>query len=223
MDFYLYLLGFILIIFAQSMLQSNYQKFKKIENVKQIKGCDAARMILDRHGLYDVKVVPSNRGTLSDYYDPTNKIVALSSDIYYNSTIASVAVAAHEVGHAIQHAEHYGFIALRNKILPATQIASQLGWVSIFLGLFLSLDTFFWIGVASLFIILLFQLITLPIELNASNRAIIQLNEVGIIVEEEQSGCRKMLNAAAFTNVAALLSTIIQILRIFLIRGNDRD
>lgn len=223
-QFTIYLLSIIIIIASQTLLSSSYQKYRKMPTIQGIRGCDVAKLILERNGIYDVQIQPSNRGTLSDYYDPTNKIVNLSSDIYYNSSIASVAVAAHEVGHALQHAQGYHFIALRNKLLPATQIASQLGWVSIFIGLFTYLDSFLYIGIAALIIIMLFQLVTLPIEFNASKRAVEQLTSYGIIEQSEVQPASKMLKAAAFTYVAALISTITQILRILLIRGSrNRD
>lgn len=223
MDFWLYLIALIVVLLSQVLLQNNYQKYRKMPSIHRMNGCDVARLILDRNGLNNVKVIVSNRGTLSDYYDPINQIVCLSSDIYYKSSIASVSVAAHEVGHALQHAENYGFIALRNKLLPATQIASQLGWVAIFIGLFARIDFLFWFGIASLIIIMMFQVVTLPIELNASKRALIQLQSTGVVEMEEVPSCQKMLKAAAFTYIAALISTIAQILRLILIRGNRNN
>lgn len=214
----IYIAAILIVFLSQSLLSSSYQKYRKMPTVHQMRGCDVAKLILERNGIYDVTVLPSNKGTLSDYYDPTKKTVNLSSDIYYNSSIASVSVAAHEVGHAIQHAQGYSFIALRNKMLPATQIASQLGWVSIFIGLFAGLDSFLMIGIGALIIIMLFQLVTLPIEFNASSRAIQQLTANGIIEASEVASSKKMLKAAAFTYVAAIISTIAQILRYLFIR-----
>ena len=133
-----------------------------------------------------------------------------------------MAVAAHEVGHALQHAQGYSFIALRNKLLPLTQIASQFGWYSILFGLLLAFDPLFWFGVISLIIILLFLLITLPIEFNASNRAIQQLSYLGIIENSEIKYTRKVLNAAAFTYVASLISSVLHIIRIFIRKNRQR-
>lgn len=222
-NFYLYLFAILIVTLSQSLLSSSYQKYRKMPTIHNMRGCDVAQLILQRNGLYDVQVIPSNNGTLSDYYDPTKKIVCLSSDIYYNSSIASVSVAAHEVGHALQHAEGYSFIALRNKMLPTTQIASQFGWSVLFIGLFLSFDLLFWIGVLLLGVIMVFQIVTLPIEFNASSRAIQQLSANGIIEMSEVSSAKKMLSAAAFTYVAALISTVSQILRVLLIRNRNRD
>ena len=223
-QYLLYFFALIIVMISQSLLSTNYQKYRKMPTIHNMRGCDVAKFILNRNGIYDVEVVPSNNGTLSDYYDPKRKIVCLSSDIYYNSSIASVSVAAHEVGHALQHAKGYAFIELRNKMLPATQIASQFGWLSVFIGLFLAFDLIFWFGVVALVVVLLFQVVTLPIEFNASSRAIEQLTSNGIIEMSEVPSARKMLNAAAFTYVAALISTVAQILRILIIRNNrNRD
>ncbi|WP_071442735.1 zinc metallopeptidase [Traorella massiliensis] len=224
MDYLIWILIIVVMMISQSFLSGSYQKYRRMQTIHQMRGCDVAKLILERNGVYDVTIVPSKGGTLSDYYDPTRKIVNLSSDIYYNSSIASVSVAAHEVGHALQHAEGYGFIALRNKLLPATQIASQLGWVSIFIGLISNIDFLLMFGIFALILIMLFQLVTLPIEFNASSRAIVQLRSNGIIEDSEVASSKKMLQAAAFTYVAALISTILNILRILLIRGNrNRD
>ena len=224
MDYLIWILIIVVMMISQSFLSGSYQKYRRMQTIHQMRGCDVAKLILERNGVYDVTIVPSKGGTLSDYYDQTRKIVNLSSDIYYNSSIASVSVAAHEVGHALQHAEGYGFIALRNKLLPATQIASQLGWVSIFIGLISNIDFLLMFGIFALILIMLFQLVTLPIEFNASSRAIVQLRSNGIIEDSEVASSKKMLQAAAFTYVAALISTILNILRILLIRGNrNRD
>ncbi len=221
---YLYLLALFCVLWAQGQVQRAYQKYKHIENEKNISGADVARQILDANGLYDVDVEVAQGGILSDHYDPTKHVVRLSPDIYYNRSIASLAVAAHEVGHAIQHKEQYGFIAIRNKLLPAAQIASKLGWLTLFLGLFFLYITpvLLYVGIIMLVVIALFQLVTLPLEFNASSRALVQLQQGSFVNEDEIGDCRSMLRAAAFTYVAALLSTIAQILRMVLIaRRND--
>lgn len=221
---YLYLLALLVVFWAQSQVQRTYQKYKHIENEKGISGADVARNILDANGLYDVNIEVAQSGILSDHYDPTKRVVRLSPDIYYNRSIASLAVSAHEVGHAIQHKEQYGFIAIRNRLLPAAQIASKLGWLTLFLGLFFLYITpvLLYIGIGMLVVIALFQLVTLPLEFNASSRALVQLQQGNLVNEDEVSDCRSMLRAAAFTYIAALLSTIVQILRIVLIaRRND--
>lgn len=222
---YLYLLALLCVFWAQRQVQGAYQKYKHIENEKHISGAAVARSILDANGLQDVEIEVAQGGILSDHYDPTKHVVRLSPDIYYNCSIASLAVAAHEVGHAIQHKEQYGFIAIRNRLLPAAQIASNLGWLTLFLGLFFLYITpvFLYIGIGMLVVIALFQLVTLPLELNASSRALLQLKQGSYVNEDEVSDCRSMLRAAAFTYLAALLSTIVQILRIVLIARHNDD
>lgn len=224
-NYFLYLLAIIIIIVAQSRVQSAYHRYKNIDNEKGLTGAQVARAILDHNQLQNVQVEVSQRGTLSDHYDPTHNIVRLSPDIYYKQSIAAISIAAHEVGHAIQHKEHYGFIGLRNRLLPFANIASNLGWITLFLGLFIfgTNSIVFYAGVIMLLVIVVFQLVTLPVELNASSRAIKQLTAEGFIYEEERSACRSMLNAAAFTYIAALLSSIIQVLRVILIARRNND
>lgn len=224
-QYLLYIIGFAVVMMAQLRVQQAYNRYKQIPNAKHISGKDAARMILDANGLQNVPVVVSKGGSLSDHYDPIHGVVHLSSDIYYNSSIASISVAAHEVGHVLQHKEQYGFIALRNRLLPAANIASQLGWVVLVIGLFMFTSTpmILYMGLAMICIILLFQILTLPVEFNASSRAVKQLQANQMILNEESMDVKGMLRAAAFTYVAAVLSTLAQILRILLIiLGSNR-
>ncbi len=224
MQFYLYILAFIIVMVAQAKVQNAYAKFKEIKNERNLTGAQVAREILDRNGLQDVGVEVSNNGVLSDHYDPTKKVVRLSSDIYYNTSIASISVAAHEVGHAIQHKENYGAIALRNKLLPAASIASQLGWISLLIGLMLinSMPYLFYMGIAMLVVIALFQLVTLPVEINASTRAVKLLGSYNMMYPEEKPYVEQMLRAAAFTYIAALLATLANILRFILIANSRK-
>lgn len=225
-SYMLYLLGFLIVMMAQMSVQGAYQKYKKIANRKGYTGAQVARNILDKNGLSHIQVEVANGGVLSDHYDPTHHVVRLSADIYYNKSIASISVAAHEVGHAIQHKENYGLIALRNRLLPAANIASNLGWIVLFIGLFLfggANNIVFQIGFLMLVVIVIFQLVTLPIELNASSRALKQLSANGYIYEEEAPECRAMLKAAAFTYLAALINSILQILRVLLIARRRND
>ena len=219
----LYLFGLLVVIAAQGLLQSKYHQYRRVETHRGVRGCDVARMILDCNGLYSVAVNVSQGGTLSDHYNPVTKTINLSPEIYYKSSIASVSVAAHEVGHAIQHAQGYKLLAIRNRLLPATQFASQFGWFAVFIGLIASLTGFLYFGIALLIIIALFQIVTLPIEFNASNRALVQLSESGIIMEDERNDARSMLTAAALTYVASLVSTLANIFRILLIAGRRNN
>ena len=217
------ILSMVLSLVASSMVNSSYRKYSRVSTIENVSGAEIARRILATKGIHDVDVVLSSGGQLSDHYDPTKKIVALSPKVYNDSTIASVAVAAHEVGHAIQHHEAYGFIGLRNRILPAAIVSSKLAMFPIMIGLFNPNDRFFfWIGIALLGVTALFQVVTLPVEFDASFRAISIINSEGMLVESEQAGAKKMLTAAALTYVAALAATILNILRLIAVRNSRR-
>ena len=221
MNSFLYLLALVLVVWAQFKVNGAYARYRNVSTRRGYRGVEAARMILNQNGLHDVKIEMATGGELSDHYDPQTNTVRLSKDVYYNDSIASVAISAHEVGHAIQPATNYGFIGLRNMILPYAMISSKLGWTILFLGLMFTLDSLFYIGIGMLCIIALFQLITLPVELNASKRALALLESNGIILAEEKRDCKTMLSAAAFTYIAALISTLLQILRLLGRRRRD--
>jgi Zn-dependent membrane protease YugP len=221
MNSFLYLLALVLVVWAQFKVNGAYARYRNVSTRRGYRGVEAARMILNQNGLHDVKIEMATGGERSDHYDPQTNTVRLSKDVYYNDSIASVAISAHEVGHAIQHATNYGFIGLRNMILPYAMISSKLGWTILFLGLMFTLDSLFYIGIAMLCVIALFQLITLPVELNASKRALALLESNGIILAEEKRDCKTMLSAAAFTYIAALISTLLQILRLLGRRRRD--
>lgn len=208
-------------LLAQIFVSTSYSKYKKVQNSKGITGAEVAREILDKHGLSNVYVTATN-GTLSDHYDPKRKVVRLSKDIYEGTTIAAVSVAAHEVGHAIQDKEEYAFMRFRSALVPVVNFSSTAGYFAILIGLFFGYTSFIWLGIALEIVILLFQLITLPVEFNASNRALEEIEKNNYLVRGEVKGSRKMLKAAAFTYVASVLTALIQILRLVLIaRGRD--
>lgn len=208
-------------LLAQIFVSTSYSKYKKVQNSKGITGAEVAREILDKHGLSNVYVTATN-GTLSDHYDPKRKVVRLSKDIYEGTTIAAVSVAAHEVGHAIQDKEEYAFMRFRSALVPVVNFSSTAGYFAILIGLFFGYTSFIWIGIALEIVILLFQLITLPVEFNASSRALEEIEKNNYLVRGEVKGSRKMLKAAAFTYVASVLTALIQILRLVLIvRGRD--
>ena len=226
-QYLLYLLGILIVLYAQGRVSSAYNKYKQIPNKKGIRGVDAARIILDRNGLQDVRIEPAKGGTLSDHYDPVHRVVRLSSDIYYNASIASVSVAAHECGHAIQHKVGYAALSWRSKLLPVANICSQLGWITLILGLFLfsSFSSLVYLGIGMILVVFLFQVVTLPVEFNASTRAIAQISELQLMQDDERPMVRSILKAAAFTYVASVLSTLLQIFRILIMvlgrRNND--
>lgn len=221
MDILLYLLALVLVFLAQAKVNQAYARYRNVATRRGYRGYEAAKLILNKYGLYDVQVEMAAGGQLSDHYDPKTNTVRLSKEIYYNDSIASVSVAAHEVGHAIQHATNYSMIALRDKILPIAMISSKLGWTILLMGLLFSLDSVFYLGIIMLCMIALFQLITLPVELDASKRALSILSEEGIIIREEEADCKAMLSAAAFTYIASLCATVLQILRILMRRRRD--
>ncbi|MBQ6323491.1 MAG: zinc metallopeptidase [Bacilli bacterium] len=205
---------------AQWYINSMYKRTKKIKADSRMTGCDVARKILDKNGLKNVKVLEVS-GTLTDHYDPRNKTVSLSTDIYNTSTVAAVSVAAHECGHAIQDKNNYFFLRFRNSIVPVVNLSSKLGYIAIMIGLFTSLTSFLWIGIFLEFVILLFQVVTLPVEFNASSRALKQLEELEIVSKREHRLCYKMLKAAALTYVAGVATAILQIFRLLLIARSD--
>ncbi len=221
-QYLLYFMAIGLVFWAQTKVKGAYTRYSQMETSSRMSGAQVARQILDDNGLSDVAVKTSKSAMLSDHYDPKNKIVFLSPKVYAETSIASVAIAAHEVGHAIQHAENYSAIVVRNAILPFAIVSGNAGWVVCFIGLAASFDLLIWIGLGMLGVIALFQLVTLPVELNASSRALNILLADGIVNSEEQGAAKSMLSAAAFTYIAALLATLLQILRIVLLAGSRR-
>lgn len=222
LSYVLLFIGIIITIIAQIYVSASYSKYKKVQNSKGITGAEAARDILDRNGLSNVYVTETN-GTLSDHYDPKRKVVRLSKEIYRGTTIAAVSVAAHEVGHAIQDKEEYTFMRFRSVLVPLVNFSSQAGYFAILIGIFFNLVDLIWIGIALEVIILLFQLVTLPVEFNASNRAIEEIQKNNYLVEGEIKGSKRMLSAAAFTYVASVLTALLQIFRLVLIARSRDD
>ena len=217
----LVLIAAVLAIWAQMKVQSTYSRYKKIPNSKGITGAQIAREILDSEGLYDIQIFEV-KGNISDHYNPGKKTINLSTDIYQGTSIAALAVAAHECGHAIQYKEKYVPITLRNAILPIANVGQYLGWIAIFIGLALSNTNLAWIGFAAMCGILAFQVVTLPVEFNASSRALTILR-TRYLSDGEYGGAKSMLSAAAMTYVAAMISTLMSMLRIFLvILGSSR-
>lgn len=220
MDLILIVLIITIPLIANMKITSNYNKYKKISNNNGLTGYDVARKILDNNGLNDIYVVET-RGDLTDHYDPTKKVVRLSTDIYHGKTIAAASVAAHECGHAIQDKESYSFMRIRSAIFPVVNIATNISYIIIMLGFLMELMDMVYIGIALTSLGLLFQLVTLPVEFDASKRAKIQLQEYNLVTSNETVGVNNMLNAAAMTYVAGVLASLLQILRLIL-AANDR-
>lgn len=214
-------------LYAQSKVKSAYRKYLRVANRRGITGRQAARIILDRNGLehVNIELVP---GTLTDHYDPSKDIMRLSDQVYNGTSIASVSIAAHESGHAIQDGTAYGFLRFRNAIAPAVNLVSAASWPLLIIGLIIiwqgniaTGNFIFNIGIIFFALVVLFHTVTLPVEFNASRRAIRQLVELNIIDEAESRGARKVLSAAAMTYVAALATAIANLVRILMIRGRD--
>lgn len=222
MDLILILLIIFIPIIAQIGINSAYSTNSRIDNDLKITGKDVARKILDKNGLQNVEIVCVN-GELTDHYDPRKKRVSLSTSIYNGKSISAAAVAAHEVGHAIQDKEGYFYLRLRSFLVPIVNIASHISTIFIFIGFAIEALDIVNIGIYLLLVGLLFQLITLPVEFNASAKAKVQLKECGLFSNENTSGTNSVLNAAALTYVAGFLAQALQIFRLILMsRDNNR-
>lgn len=206
----------ILPIYAQMKVKSTYNKFAQVPADRGMTGAQVARMILDHHGLTDVRVVPT-QGVLADHYNPATKTVALSEDNYYNASIAGTAVAAHEVGHAIQHKEAYSFLTLRSKLVPVASFSSNASWIFVLIGILAQQSGLLLVGIALLGAGVLFQIVTLPVEFDASKRAMNEVVSLGIIGNNEERSAKKVLNAAAMTYVAAAAVAVLELVRLILI------
>ena len=223
-----YILGQLLVIVsviisisAQVYVNSSYNKYKRIENSKKLSGFDVAKKILEENGLSNIYVTEV-KGNLTDHYDPNRKVVRLSTEVFHRTTIASASVAAHEVGHAIQDKEGYSFMRFRSMMFPLVRISSYGGYLAIVLGIIFGIMDLIWFGIALEVIILIFQLVTLPVEFNASSRAKEELKKYDLLDKYEVEGSDKMLKAAAYTYVASVLTTLLQLLRLIVL-FNDRD
>lgn len=210
-------------LWAQASVTGTFNKYNKITNKRRMTGFDAARMILDRNGLHHIRI-ERIQGNLTDHYDPKEDVIRLSDAVYGTASIAAVGVAAHEAGHAVQYAENYGPIKLRASIVTLTQFSSKWSIYILMFGILLSIGALAQIGFWLYAVVAFFQLVTLPVEFNASRRAITALEEGGALDGEELSGAKKVLSAAAMTYVAALLSALIQLLRLWsIVSNNERN
>lgn len=211
-------------LFAQFLINSRFSKYSRVRSRSGMTGAQAAERILQSQGIYDVAIQRVS-GKLTDHYDPRNKTLNLSDAVYASTSVAAVGVAAHECGHAIQHARGYAPLSFRSALVPVANIGSQLSWLFIILGIFFGgSHTLIMIGILMFSAAVLFQLVTLPVEFNASGRALKLLSETGILQKDEVSDTRKVLSAAALTYVAAAATAVLQLLRLLrLFGGNDRD
>ena len=215
MDLLLIIIPAILIMVSQWYINSSYAKYNEYEVESGITGSKAAREILNANGLSDVKIVKIE-GTLTDNFNPTNNTISLSNDIYSGSSVAAIAVAAHECGHVIQHKEKYAPIVMRSALVPVVNIASKLGYAIMIVGVLSSIFNMAIIGLVLMCATLIFQLVTLPTEFDASNRAKKQLIKLGIITKKELPKVSSLLYAAAMTYLASFFASFTQMLRLFL-------
>lgn len=220
MDIILILLIIGLPLLAQIFIKISYKNNSRIKNSKELTGYDVARKILDKNGLNDLLIVETN-GYLTDHYDPNRKVIKLSRNIYGNDTISSMAVAAHEVGHAIQDKEGYFFLRLRTFIFPIVSFISRMSWLVILIGFFFEIVNAIYLGIIIVSASVIFELVTLPVEINASKRAIKELNSLNLITGEEDK-VKNVLTAAALTYVAGTLAEILQLIRLIgILKDND--
>ncbi|MCM1224370.1 MAG: zinc metallopeptidase [Lachnospiraceae bacterium] len=221
----LVLLGVVICMVASARVTGTFKKYSKYRSASYLTGAQAAERILHRAGIYDVTIRHIS-GNLTDHYDPRNKTLNLSDSVYGSPSVAAVGVAAHECGHAIQHQKHYAPLAMRSAIVPVANFGSKLAWPLFLVGLIFSRTTgsfLMMLGIICFSFAVIFQLITLPVEFNASGRALRILNESGILNTKELSMTKKVLRAAALTYVASALSGILQLLRLVLLFGGRRN
>ena len=218
MDLYLLIfLGILIIpISAQLYINTNYKKYSNIKNNKNLSGFEVARQILDKNGLQDIHIIETT-GTLTDHYDPKRKVIRLSHNIFHGTSIASSAIAAHECGHAIQDKNKYIFMNIRHFIYPLVNFSSKIAYIILLIGFLTSIYDMVYLGIFLTSFGILFQLITLPVEFNASSNAKNELKSLSILDKEELYGAEQMLKSAALTYVAGLVSSILEILRLILL------
>ncbi|MEA4899529.1 zinc metallopeptidase [Bacillota bacterium Meth-B3] len=214
--------GLLLAMLAQFKVSGAFRKYAQVRSRSGLTGAEVARRMLDRAGLGSTRV-ELVRGRLTDHYDPREQVLRLSDEVYASSSIAALGVAAHECGHALQHGEGYAPLGLRSAIVPVVGIGSNLSWPLFLLGLVFSWDPLILAGIALFALTVVFTLVTLPVEFNASSRALAALEGGGYLDGEELVGARKVLNAAALTYVASALSAILQLVRLLVLSGNRRS
>lgn len=220
--YYLVIIGMLLCLGASALVNSTMSKYSRVRNMSGITGAEAARRILNQEGLYQVRV-ECLKNSSGDHYDPRTNTVRLSYNNYNSASVTAVGVAAHECGHAIQHAKGYAPLSIRSAMVPVVNIGSNLGLPLILLGVLLSWNqVLIQIGIWAFALSVIFQLVTLPVEFNASRRAVERVEAYGLLTSAENTGCKKVLTAAAMTYVASAASSILQLLRLVLLFGGNK-
>ena len=216
MEIILFILGIIEVVYAQSHIMKTYQETKRIRNEKMLSGQEVARKILDANGLEDIYVVQVT-GELTDHYDPGRNVIRLSNHVFQDDSIASLAVAAHECGHAIQKKEGYLFYQIRSALVPVVNLVSYMGYFVIIISAFAGITTYLLVGMLMLLATLIFQFVTLPVEIDASKRGMKEIEKLNLAKKDEMPEVANMLKAAAMTYVASLASTVLNLLRLLFI------
>ena len=220
----------LLCAFAQAKVTSNFSRYSQVKGGKGITGAEAARRMLDKNGLYDVEIKPV-QGTLTDHYDPRTRTVNLSEPVYGSDSVSAVGVACHECGHALQHAHNYFPLTFRSAIVPFVNLASSFSWILVIVGILLVSmsgsgsgmgNLLLNLGIIAFMVVVLFHLVTLPVELNASSRAVKQISEMGLVIPENETGVKKVLGAAAMTYLGAVVMAIANLLRVLVIANGRR-
>lgn len=214
--------GLLLAMYAQAKVSSTYNRYKKVTSHSGYTGAQFARKMLNDNGLYDVTITQIS-GRMSDHYDPRANQVRLSAEVYNGTSIASLGIAAHEVGHAVQHATNYFPLTVRNLVVPVTNFSSSIYMLFIFIGIIMNSFSMIQFGIMLFAVIVIFQVITLPVEFNASRRAITTLGGDGVLDAEELSGAKRVLGAAAMTYVAAMVTAVLQLLQLLMVFGGHND
>lgn len=214
--------GLLLAMYAQAKVSSTYNRYKKVTSHSGYTGAQFARKMLNDNGLYDVTITQIS-GRMSDHYDPRANQVRLSAEVYNGTSIASLGIAAHEVGHAVQHATNYFPLTVRNLVVPVTNFSSSIYMLFIFIGIIMNSFSMIQFGIMLFAVIVIFQVITLPVEFNASRRAIATLGGDGVLDAEELSGTKRVLGAAAMTYVAAMVTAVLQLLQLLMVFGGHND
>lgn len=220
MYYLILIISFVITSFASAKVRSNYDKFSKVRASSGMTGAQAAKLILNKNGIYDVNVQPIN-GMLTDHYDPRAKVIRLSEGIYNSDSVSAVSVAAHEVGHAIQDNENYGFLRFRSALVPVVNFSARFTFILIVMGALFMITELIDLGIILYSLSVLFHIITLPVEFDASKRAMDTLVSNDIITVEEKSGTKQVLGAAAMTYVASMLVSVMQLLRFISIRNQS--
>ena len=214
--------AFIISLIAQFKVKSTFAKYSRMNSARHLTGAQAAESVLRAHGVYNVSIERVS-GNLTDHFDPKANVIRLSDSVYGSTSVAAIGVAAHEAGHAVQYAEKYAPITIRNKLVPIVNFGSSVSWFALLLGIILSFDWLVFVGIGLFSFATLFQLITLPVELNASNRAMNTIRGQMLLADEDETkGARKVLTAAAMTYVAAVVMSIAQLLRLLALFGRRR-